>query len=816
MDTAMALTEEATLERFNASQDRVAKHLGFGATEGALGITRAYLGELSSYIDYQLHNIDSVSSRSPEKAFLKAVAPLGPDVLALATLSGMLSSVATGQTTLRTCIHLGTLVAGELFAKGLLEHSPDLSSRISLAVRRRHGNLQYRKQAARVIAARAGFKSVNWSNPERVRAGSFMLAWALGGLPDVFTRDTGGDPQIVAAAIPLAEEAVEQVLCRNPAWQPSSEPIRPWTGFLDGGYWDSRMRMAAPLVRVRRKPDIAAIKGAMKDGSMAPHIDGLNALQAVPWAINERVLEVLKWAYEHEVKVKGVPSKSPVPEPERLSDAEWANEDLRRLQRHRISQVKEYNRGLSSNRVLFAQDTATADRLVGSRFYTPVNSDWRGRVYPVCHFNFQRDDRVRALFMFADGMPLGEGGLSWLKVHVANCGDFDKISKRPFEERVRWVDSRLNIIRFITETPKDPKAREWWTQADSPFLFLASCMELTAALRAGPSFVTRLPVSFDGSCSGLQHLCAMTRAPEGSLVNLTPQTLPQDVYQTVADLVQTRVAADANTANASDTATLAQQCIDYGITRKLVKRNVMTYAYSSKKFGMSQQLVEDVMKPLGFDVLSGKLKAHPFGEDEGRAASKYLAGHIYDAIEEVVELPAKAMAFLQGCARALAHEGKPLSWTTPTGLPWCNRYNVPDVQRLQLWLSDTRVQMLVADGHKPEIDKDKSANGVAPNFVHALDAAHLLLTTNACVAEGIVAIATVHDSFGCLAPQAGRFNQIIREQFVQMYEEHDVLAEVLKAAWRDLTVHNWHRLPPVPEYGSLDLKVVLDAPFAFA
>jgi DNA-directed RNA polymerase len=42
-----------------------------------------------------------------------------------------------------------------------------------------------------------------------------------------------------------------------------------------------------------------------------------------------------------------------------------------------------------------------------------------------------------------------------------------------------------------------------------------------------------VPNPFDGSCSGVQHRCAMTRAPEGSLVNLTPQPLPQDVYQVV-------------------------------------------------------------------------------------------------------------------------------------------------------------------------------------------------------------------------------------------------------------------------------------------
>jgi DNA-directed RNA polymerase len=56
----------------------------------------------------------------------------------------------------------------------------------------------------------------------------------------------------------------------------------------------------------------------------------------------------------------------------------------------------------------------------------------------------------------------------------------------------------------------------------------------------------------------------------------------------------------------------------------------------------------------------------------------------------------------------------------------------------------------------------------------------LLRTVNAAVAEGIRSIATVHDSFGCLPSRAERFRKIIREQFVKMYEEHDVLAQVLE------------------------------------
>ena len=78
-----------------------------------------------------------------------------------------------------------------------------------------------------------------------------------------------------------------------------------------------------------------------------------------------------------------------------------------------------------------------------------MNLDFRGRINAVPHFNLYRADRVRALFLFADGEPIGDEGLKWLKVHTANCGDFGKISKRAFEERVRWTDDNLEKIKSM-------------------------------------------------------------------------------------------------------------------------------------------------------------------------------------------------------------------------------------------------------------------------------------------------------------------------------------------------------------------------------
>jgi DNA-directed RNA polymerase, mitochondrial len=111
----------------------------------------------------------------------------------------------------------------------------------------------------------------------------------------------------------------------------------------------------------------------------------------------------------------------------------------------------------------------------------------------------------------------------------------------------------------------------------------------------------------------------------------------------------------------------------------------------------------------------------------------------------------------------------------------------------------------------------RATSTVAPNFVHALDVAHLLRTVNAAVAEGITSIATVHDTFGCLPSRAARLRCLIRKEFVRMYTEHDVLAKVYEQASADLSVPDAKRmLSGPPKKGSLEIEQLLEAEFAFA
>ncbi len=146
------------------------------------------------------------------------------------------------------------------------------------------------------------------------------------------------------------------------------------------------------------------------------------------------------------------------------------------------------------------------------------------------------------MWLFAEGKPLDTGGLAFLKIHLANCGDFDKVSKASFEDRLKWVSVNLKRLMAVGQ---DPFVDTWWTEADSPFCFLAACHELFLYYNDHENYLCHLPVSIDGSCSGLQHYSAMLRDQEGAeYVNLIPGNAPKDVYKEVANIVNELVRND--------------------------------------------------------------------------------------------------------------------------------------------------------------------------------------------------------------------------------------------------------------------------------
>lgn len=142
--------------------------------------------------------------------------------------------------------------------------------------------------------------------------------------------------------------------------------------------------------------------------------------------------------------------------------------------------------------------------------------------------------------------------------------------------------------------------------ADDPWQCLATCIELTNAMRSeDPSaYVCHLPIHQDGSCNGLQHYAALGGDLEGARqVNLEPSDRPQDVYSGVAELVAADIERQALEGN-----DIAKACVGK-ITRKTVKQTVMTNVYGVTFVGAKAQIYR-ALKDKG-DIETSLLNVRP-------------------------------------------------------------------------------------------------------------------------------------------------------------------------------------------------------------
>ena len=145
--------------------------------------------------------------------------------------------------------------------------------------------------------------------------------------------------------------------------------------------------------------------------------------------------------------------------------------------------------------------------------------------------------------LFADAKPLGERGLRWLKIHLANLAGFDKAS---FDEREKYTMDHLDDIYDSAMNPLD--GRGWWLKADDAWQSLATCMELRNALESPDPvmYESRLPIHQDGTCNGLQHYAALGGDVQGARqVNLDVTDRPSDVYTYVAKMVEAELSQAA-------------------------------------------------------------------------------------------------------------------------------------------------------------------------------------------------------------------------------------------------------------------------------
>jgi hypothetical protein len=641
-----------------------------------------------------------------------------------------------------------------------------------------------RRKKPRALWKRLHLKR-DWDNEQCVRAGFWMMTQCAMVLNCFTIKD--GIPEVrTDCRIEVDVLREELTWRRDQVHAPHDKPLSPWSAPV--AEYDDRLRVQ--FMKDWRLEGQAAAAEAFRTGKIDEHARGVSALRRVGLTIDPVMRDlVARFAVDILVAKGQKPG------------------DVHRLVSADVSQAKQWE---------------------GQPFWLDYNCDKRGRVNPVSHLNYAREDHVRSLFRFDKGKRVradqvevladrerwarGEkwyGGsvvsspLHWLEVHCANCeGSRDK---KPIKARLEWVEENRGNIKRIGRDPFNTK--ELWDRADKPFAYVAACRELAAAMENTEHFVTHLPIGFDGSCNGLQHLALLCRDEKtAALVNLIPSEQVHDIYRDLGLMVRADVSVDDD--RWADYWRDEFEWLGERGIRKLFKPPVMTFAYNVTHQGMVRQISEEYVELLCKHNLPYRQVLDAKGKQEpGRYG--YLADKARAAAITLLPKPAAVMRYLSALAAHHTYQNLSQKWTSPTGFPVGNRYHLPNEKTVNMFSGAERMQYTVAEGCRPIVDQ-KAIRRAAPNFIHSMDATHLIRVVNAAADEDIEAL-TVHDCFACLAPDAERFNKIIRTQLSMLYAGQDHLRGLRDQASAPI-------LPLInpPEYGSHDAFVVQAAKYCWA
>jgi DNA-directed RNA polymerase, mitochondrial len=755
----------------------------------------------------------------------RKVKDANPNLLAFLTLKAVMSGISSTRTVQFVAVAIGTAIEDELRYAKIRESERKQYEKILIGAKKRTSG-HYRHIYAVRQADRLDDGWERWVRTDRLHVGIKLLDLCMQsiGLVEITHQKVDKDQSIkYVRALPETLEWIEKknevTQFLRPVYEPMVVQPKDWTTPFNGGYISSNIK-PIKMVKSRNK----AYLDELKHTDMPIVYEAVNALQRTAWQINSQVLDVMQHLWDSGSTLGGLPPRDGLPLPVKPHDIE-TNEEAKKEYRIQAAKTHVQNLTILGKRIGFNMALGIAKRYEKFRkIFFPYQLDFRGRIYAVPHLNPQGSDYQKALLRFANGKPLGSEGWKWLAIHGANTAGFDKAS---FEDRVNWVQDNEDEIIAIA---RDPYGNRGWcgtigdVEIDKPWQFLAFCFEWAGFSEHGESFVSKLPVAMDGSCSGIQHFSAMLRDEVGGrAVNLAPADLPQDVYQLVANKVLEQVNHDLVHGTDDElkhteegvayvkhgTKALAQQWLDFGINRKVTKRSVMTLAYGSKEYGFKEQLMEDIIRPA---KQSGK--PFPF-QGDGYQGAQYMAKAIWQSVNKVLVKAGEAMKWLQQAASLAASEQLPVRWTTPVGFPVMQAYADLKARRIDTSINGKVVKFTMYQ-EKDNLDRRKQSQGIAPNFVHSCDAAHMMLTVVRAKQAGIDSFAMIHDSFGTTAGDVEQLYHTVREAFVEMYAEIDVIESFRDEIVQQLSDENIEKLEDLPERGTLDITEVIQSRYCFA
>lgn len=755
-----------------------------------------------------------------------------PKISAYLALRCVIDGISGRQTVQKVALEIASMIEDEVRFR-MFEEAEKTAFKYTKEKVKKATTYRHKKNVMSVKMAHSGVDFAAWPKTDKLHIGVKLLDIVIETTGYVelgeINKSISGKPKTVKI-VQATKETEEWIGRKNtrsellaPKYLPCVIPPKDWTSPTSGGYHSKSVRPLT-FIKTSYRNYIEEVSNMVDD--MPRVYEAVNALQRTPWAVNKKVLSVMQEAWDGQMEMPCLVTRRDTKEIPcsrcgalvALSQRNSRNIHVRHecfetdevaLRRWKVLAAKthEANARLISKRIQVNQVIWIAGIMSRySKIYMPYQLDFRGRIYAApFYLNPQGADYAKGLLTFGETMPINDAlAAGWLAIHGANVYGNDKVS---LADRIAFIGSMHKEIRAIAESPLDHT--ELWVNADKPWQFLAFCFEWAGFLEHGYGYESSLPIALDGSCSGIQHFSAMLRDPQGAeAVNLMPSNEPRDIYQMVCNRVLERFKADTENPYAAGWLSLNPD-------RKMTKRQVMTLPYGSTQFSCKEYTNEYLQEILEERRYSDPSFVMPWPENERYKAVSYASEIIWEAIGEVVIGARQVMDWLRAWSKETAKAGLPITWTTPVGFPVYQAYPSMKHRRVATQLGEGIMRLTLKEA-QPVIDKKRMENAIAPNFVHSMDACHLVMSVSYAKNHGIKDFAMIHDSFGTHAANTERFSELIRESFVDLYTNWDILANFKGSMVSILPPDAQDNIPKDLQKGDLNLECVKGSSFFFA
>nr|QWO71443.1 RNA polymerase [Termitomyces sp. T8] len=512
--------------------------------------------------------------------------------------------------------------------------------------------------------------------------------------------------------------------------------------------------------------------------------------------------------------------------------------------------------------------------------YFPTFFDFRGRIYPSPNYlSYQSSDLARSLLLFKDvpknidtsnqtsmetssdikykdiliqilqsdvydfnsknkNMKVKDSKLKdidYFKLYLANTFGKDKLTRI---NKLNWVNKNIDLIINEYENDLDTFKNNYLLNSKEPFQFLSCIITYINYIKYKKEI--KLPILFDASCSGVQHLSALTTDKKiAQLVNLLNNDSPSDFYQYCIDEFIKVIYSIPDNGKLIE---LKQKFLKLKITRKWLKNSIMTIPYNVTNIGIVEKLEKKFEKFLIAEADFNKLKngelsliqligdlkklkstvqnsSTEYNEKKSNKENKHhyifvpvidilnnknedtlfftssdlinLAKLLKTTVLSIIPPFNQLKVYFDKIINILDKLGLPLYWETPAGMSvsMSNRIMQSKQIKTNLLKRSKPISILIPTD---QIDYKNIKTGMMPNFIHSLDASniHKLVNNLKLLDLENINLYTIHDCFASDYKNIALIELLVKHSFIELYFKNNYLEYVHETFLRQISQKN--------------------------